>query len=160
MDARVPEISPTGWCSWYHYFTDVTEADVRENLSELREWGIPVDVVQIDDGYMQAFGDWRSIANGFEDMSAVADDIAASGYRPGLWLAPFYVEAGADLYADHPEWFITEPTDADTDGPGTPVDGGFRAGSELYGLDTTHPAVLEWLGRPCRRLSTTGGSRI
>jgi len=74
----------------------VTEADVRENLSELREWGIPVDVVQIDDGYMQAFGDWRSIANGFEDMSAVADDIAASGYRPGLWLAPFYVEAGAD----------------------------------------------------------------
>jgi len=68
MDARVPEISPTGWCSWYHYFTDVTEADVRENLSELREWGIPVDVVQIDDGYMQAFGDWRSIANGFEDM--------------------------------------------------------------------------------------------
>jgi len=83
MDARVPEISPTGWCSWYHYFTDVTEADVRENLS-LREWGIPVDVVQIDDGYMQAFGDWRSIANGFEDMSAVADDIAASGYRPGL----------------------------------------------------------------------------
>ena len=145
MDARVPEISPTGWCSWYHYFTDVTEADVRENLSELREWGIPVDVVQIDDGYMQAFGDWRSIANGFEDMSAVADDIAASGYRPGLWLAPFYVEAGADLYADHPEWFITEPTDADIDGPGTPVDGGFRAGSELYGLDTTHPAVLEWL---------------
>jgi len=120
------------------------------------EWGIPVDVVQIDDGYMQAFGDWRSIANGFEDMSAVADDIAASGYRPGLWLAPFYVEAGADLYADHPEWFITEPTDADTDGPGTPVDGGFRAGSELYGLDTTHPAVLEWLRGDrvdgCRRL--------
>ncbi|WP_283403360.1 glycoside hydrolase family 36 protein [Halorubrum sp. DM2] len=153
MDARVPETAPTGWCSWYHYFTDVTEADVRENLAELREWEIPVDVVQIDDGYMEAFGDWRSIADGFEDMSAVADDIATAGYRPGLWLAPFYVESGADLYADHPEWFVTEPTDAgddgpgtaDDDGPGTPVDGGFRAGSALYGLDTTHPAVLEWL---------------
>ncbi|MDV7350314.1 alpha-galactosidase [Halorubrum distributum] len=145
MDARVPETAPTGWCSWYHYFTDVTEADVRENLAELREWGIPVDVVQVDDGYMEAFGDWRSIADGFEDMSAVADDIATAGYRPGLWLAPFYVEAGADLYADHPEWFVAEPTDAGSDGPGTPVDGGFRAGSELYGLDTTHPEVLEWL---------------
>jgi len=145
MDARVPEAAPTGWCSWYHYFTDVTETDVRENLSELREWGIPVDVVQIDDGYMEAFGDWRSIADGFGDMGAVADDIATAGYRPGLWLAPFYVEAGADLYAEHPEWFVTEPTDAAADGPGTPVDGGFRAGSALYGLDTTHPAVLEWL---------------
>ncbi|OYR43391.1 MULTISPECIES: glycoside hydrolase family 36 protein [unclassified Halorubrum] len=145
MNARVPETSPTGWCSWYHYFTDVTEADVRENLAELREWGIPVDVVQIDDGYMEAFGDWRSIADGFEDMSDVADDISTTGYRPGLWLAPFYVEAGADLHADHPEWFITEPTDAAADGPGTPVDGGFRAGSSLYGLDTTHPEVVDWL---------------
>ena len=145
MDVRVAETAPTGWCSWYHYFTEVTGSDVQENLSELREWGIPVDVVQIDDGYMEAFGDWRSIADGFDDMSAVADDIATAGYRPGLWLAPFYVEAGADLYADHPEWFITEPTDAPTDGPGTPVDGGFRAGSALYGLDTTHPGVLEWL---------------
>jgi alpha-galactosidase len=51
----------------------------------------------------------------------------------------------ADLYADHPEWFVTEPTETPSDGPGTPVDGGFRAGSELYGLDTTHPEVLEWL---------------
>jgi len=145
MDAQVPEDAPTGWCSWYHYFTDLTEADVRENLAELRDWGIPVDVVQIDDGYMEAFGDWRSIADGFGDMSAVADDIATAGYRPGLWLAPFYVEEGADLYADHPEWFVTEPTETPSDGPGTPVDGGFRAGSELYGLDTTHPEVLEWL---------------
>ncbi|OYR64396.1 alpha-galactosidase [Halorubrum sp. C191] len=145
MDARVPERAPTGWCSWYHYFTDVTEADVRENLAELRGWEIPVDVVQVDDGYMEAFGDWRSIADGFEDMSAVAGDIATAGYRPGLWLAPFYVEAGADLYADHPDWFVTEPTDGAGDGPGTPVDGGFRAGSELYGLDTTHPEVLDWL---------------
>ncbi|ELZ47431.1 Alpha-galactosidase-like protein [Halorubrum californiense DSM 19288] len=145
MDARVPETAPTGWCSWYHYFTDVTEADVRENLAELREWGIPVDVVQIDDGYMEAFGDWRSIADGFEDMSAVADDIETAGYRPGLWLAPFYVESGADLYDDHPEWFVTEPTDGTREGPGTPVDGGFRAGSALYGLDTTHPEVLDWL---------------
>ena len=34
MDARVPESAPTGWCSWYHYFTDVTAADVRENAAD------------------------------------------------------------------------------------------------------------------------------
>ena len=164
MDARVPEEAPTGWCSWYHYFTDISEPDVRENLSELREWGIPVDVVQIDDGYMESFGDWRSIADGFDDMSEIASDIESAGYRPGLWLAPFYVEEGADLYAEHPEWFVTKPNEdagetvrdpeppADSESPtspetsvGDPVDGGFRAGSQLYGLDTTHPEVLKWL---------------
>ncbi|MDG5759067.1 alpha-galactosidase [Natronococcus sp. A-GB1] len=144
MDARVPKSVPTGWCSWYHYFTDVTEADVRENLEELREWGIPVDIVQLDDGYMEAFGDWRSIDEGFSDMVALADDVETAGYRPGLWLAPFYVERDATLYEDYPDWFVTEPGTAD-DGVGEPVDGGFRAGSQLYGLDTTHPEVEEWL---------------
>jgi len=131
-----------------------------EPLSSFERGGIPVDVVQIDDGYMQAF--WRLAVDRqrVRGHDAVADDIAASGYRPGLWLAPFYVEAGADLYADHPEWFITEPTDADTDGPGTPVDGGFRAGSELYGLDTTHPAVLEWVWETVSTVVDDWGSRI
>ncbi len=144
MDARVPKEVPTGWCSWYHYFTDVTEADVRENLDELREWGIPVDIVQLDDGYMEAFGDWRSIDDGFADMAALEDDIEAAGYRSGLWLAPFYVEDGAALYEDHPDWFVTKPGTAD-DGVGEPVDGGFRAGSRLYGLDTTNPEARDWL---------------
>ncbi|SNR59903.1 glycoside hydrolase family 36 protein [Halorubrum vacuolatum] len=143
MDARVPGSVPTGWCSWYHYFTDVTEADVRENLTKLQEWGVPVEVVQIDDGYMEAFGDWRSIADGFSEMGELARDIETAGYRPGLWLAPFYVEEEAALYRDHPEWFIRKPSAAGTDQE--PVDGGYRAGSNLYGLDTTHPEVQEWL---------------
>jgi len=156
MDARVPEISPTGWCSWYHYFTDVTEADVRENLSELREWGIPVDVVQIDDGYMQAFGDWRSIANGFEDMSAVADDIAASGYRPGCGSrrstsrrVPTYTlttRSGSSrsrrtqtpTAREHPSTVASEP------------------GQNYTDSTRRTRRCLSGSGRPCRRLSTTG----
>jgi len=137
MDARVPERSPTGWCTWYHYFTGVTAADVRENLNALDEWSVPVDVVQLDDGYETAFGDWRSLADGFEDMRGLRDDVADAGYRPGLWLAPFYVQADSDLAAEHPEWLVT---DAD----GDPVDAGERHGP-MYGLDTTHPDALAWL---------------
>ena len=29
--------APTGWCSWYHYFTDVTAADVEENVAAIHE---------------------------------------------------------------------------------------------------------------------------
>jgi len=137
MDARVPEQAPTGWCSWYHYFTAVTEADVRENLDALCEWDVPVEVVQIDDGYETAFGDWRSLDEGFSDMGALRADIEAEGYQPGLWLAPFYVQAESDLAAEHPEWLVT---DAD----GDPVDAGERHG-EMHGIDTTHPEARAWL---------------
>jgi len=137
MDARVPDRAPTGWCTWYHYFTAVTADDVRENLDALENWSVPVDVVQLDDGYETAFGDWRSLADGFEDMRALRDDVVDGGYRPGLWLAPFYVQADSDLAAEHPEWFVT---DAD----GDPVDAGERHGP-MYGLDTTHPDALAWL---------------
>lgn len=159
MDARVPTDVPTGWCSWYHYFTDVTEADVRENLDELRDWGIPVDVVQLDDGYMEAFGDWRSIADGFTEMGELATDIKTAGYTPGLWIAPFYVESGANLHANHPEWFVTEPGTGGEDEPGVSVDGGFRSGSHLYGLDTTHPEVLNWLRDTFKTISDEWGYR-
>jgi hypothetical protein len=59
-DARTARPLLAGWCTWYHFFHDVTEDDVRRNLDALaaaRE-AIPVDVVQIDDGYQAAVGDW------------------------------------------------------------------------------------------------------
>mgnify|MGYP000724638612 FL=1 len=136
MDARVPEAAPTGWCSWYHYFTDVTAGDVRTNVADLDEWDVDLDVVQLDDGYETAFGDWRTLADGFESMRDLRDDVAAAGYEPGLWLAPFYVQADSQLAREHPEWLLTDG--------GDPVDAGARHGP-MYALDTTHPEVTAWL---------------
>ena len=136
MDARLPESVPTGWCSWYHYFTEVTAADIRTTIDDLGEWDVDLDVLQIDDGYETAFGDWRTLDAGFESMAGVRDDIVDAGYTPGLWVAPFYVQADSQLAAAHPEWLVTED--------GDPVDAGARHGP-MYGLDTTHPGVIEWL---------------
>jgi len=136
MDARVPDAAPTGWCSWYHYFTDVTAADVRENVAAVDDWTAPLDVVQVDDGYQTAFGDWTTLADGFDDPAGLFADVAAAGHTPGLWLAPFYVQADADLATDHPEWLVT----AD----GDPVSATPRHGP-MYALDATHPEVETWL---------------
>jgi alpha-galactosidase len=38
--------APTVWCSWYHYFEDVTEADITENLVGIRQESLPVDVIR------------------------------------------------------------------------------------------------------------------
>ncbi|WP_439025391.1 alpha-galactosidase [Haloarchaeobius sp. DT45] len=136
MDARVPDRVPTGWCSWYHYFTEVTEAAVHENVEAISDWGVPLDLVQLDDGYQTAFGDWRTLAEGFEDMAGLVEDVDAAGYDPGLWLAPFYVQANSEVAQSNPDWLVTED--------GEPVDAGARHGP-MYGLDTTHPEVQSWL---------------
>jgi alpha-galactosidase len=136
MAARVPESAPTGWCSWYHYFTDVTADDLRENVAAIDDWDVPLDLVQLDDGYQVAFGDWRTLAEGFDDMRTLRDSVADAGHTPGLWLAPFYVQADSLLAQEHPEWLLTRG--------GEPVDAGARHGA-MYALDTTHPAVESWL---------------
>ena len=136
MDARVLDSAPTGWCSWYHYFTDVTAADVAENVAAIDDWGVPLDLVQLDDGYEAAFGDWRTLAAGFDDMRGLRDSVADAGHTPGLWLAPFYVQADSLLAQEHPEWLLTRD--------GEPVDAGARHGP-MYALDTTHPEVEAWL---------------
>ena len=50
--ARVARPFVSGWCSWYHFFQHVTESDVLRNLEALAadRDGLPVEVVQIDDG--------------------------------------------------------------------------------------------------------------
>ncbi|WP_284010676.1 glycoside hydrolase family 36 protein [Haloarcula pelagica] len=149
MDARVGEWVPTGWCSWYHYFTEVTAADVRTNRAALDDWGLPAEIVQLDDGYQTAFGDWRTLAEGFEDMTALVADIDDAGHTPGLWLAPFFVQEDAALVDEHPEWLLT-------DGDGAFVSAGERHG-EMYGLDLTHPGVQRWLRETFRTITEEWG---
>jgi alpha-galactosidase len=141
--ARGGGVSLTGWCSWYHYFAGVSEADIRENLDALRSArGVtPVGVVQIDDGYQRAVGDWTSTNEKFPSgMGALARRIRDAGFRPGLWLAPFTVAAESRLAREHPEWLIR-------DDQGRPRDVGTNWDTTLHGLDTTHPGAREWLRR-------------
>ncbi|HEY1666181.1 MAG TPA: glycoside hydrolase family 36 protein [Trebonia sp.] len=125
--------SPTVWCSWYHYFRDVTEDDIFENLSAMDDLGLSVDVVQIDDGYQSEIGDWLTESGRFTSLEAAVARIRAAGRRAGLWLAPFLVSPRSRIYQDHPEWLL----------------GGARAGfnwkAEQAVLDVTHPGAEEYL---------------
>jgi alpha-galactosidase len=131
----------TGWCSWYYYFTGVTEAAVQENLRTTRaaQDTLPVDLVQIDDGYQTAIGDWLSVNGKFPSgMAAVAERIREAGFRPGIWLAPFTVAANSMLARSHSDWLVRDAT-------GKPAYAGHNWDVDLHALDTTHPGARDWL---------------
>jgi alpha-galactosidase len=100
-----PRPAPTAWCSWYHYFGAVTEEDVLENLDAASEHDLPIDVIQIDDGWQREIGDWLAFSGRFASLPALADRIRQAGRRPGIWIAPFLVGARSELARARPEWF-------------------------------------------------------
>jgi len=142
MEALVGEEVPRGWCSWTAFYQDLTEEDVRrqvEWLARHRE-EVPVEVIQVDDGWERAVGDWEANERFPHGMAPLAEEIRQAGFRPGLWLAPFIVHPRSRLARTHPEWLLQ-------DEHGRPVNAGYGWGDFCSGLDLTLPEVQDWLRR-------------
>jgi len=127
-----------GWCSWYHYFDKVTEADLSANLQQIesdRE-RLPLSLVQLDDGFEVNVGDWEPNLKFPSGLRAAADSIRSRNLTPGLWLAPFIAKPNSRLVRDHPDWFLHNRFRL-------PANAGFVFNTFCRGLDTTHPAVQD-----------------
>lgn len=146
---------PVGWCSWYYYFERVTLADILENadwLAAHRTEGFGrVKVIQLDDGYQAALGDWLIPNAKFPGgLRRYAEEVRARGFTPAVWVGPFMVEENSRLFAEHPDWMIR-------DGDGRPVvTFGWRGDHKVYSLDGTNPAVQEHLRTLFRTLRGYG----
>ncbi|TDD66797.1 alpha-galactosidase [Jiangella aurantiaca] len=133
-----PKPAPTAWCSWYEYWGDVRREDIVENLEAMRTLDLPVDVVQIDDGYSAEIGDWLIPSDGFADLRGLVETIRGEGRRAGIWLAPFFAGARSRLAAEHPDWLLRHPH-------GGPLHAGHNWNQDLYSVDLSHPAAAEWI---------------
>ncbi|MCC7076553.1 MAG: alpha-galactosidase [Acidimicrobiia bacterium] len=159
MHARVPSRPPAGWCSWYHYYTKVTQAAVEENLescASLRD-RVPLDYVMIDDGHQAHIGDWLDTNAKFPDgMAALAGKISAAGFDAGIWLAPFLADPVSATAREHPEWLLRH------DGrPVVPLwNPAWSKTRPMWALDTTHPDVAEWLEEVARTIRYDWGYRV
>ncbi|HXK32770.1 MAG TPA: glycoside hydrolase family 36 protein [Dehalococcoidia bacterium] len=141
MGARVPAATPSGWCSWYYFYTGVTEDDIIRNLRFLEQHRreLPVDTVQIDDGYQADIGDWLTVNDKFpHGMAWLASEIKRAGYTPGIWLAPFLLAESSKTFAGHPGFAVR-------DGDGAPALAIDNWGRRNYALDGSNPAARAWL---------------
>jgi alpha-galactosidase len=137
---RVPAESPVGWCSWYHFYTHLSAQDVRDNLKTIvdQQETLPIQLVQIDDGFESQIGDWFTFKPSFSDgVKPLAEEISKEGLIPGLWLAPFIVHPKSELFKNHPDWILRKEN-------GKPVNAGFVWNVLDTGLDLTVPAALDY----------------
>jgi len=131
----------SGWSSWYYYYRRLTAQAVRRNLAfaAKQRHSLPLDLIQIDDGYMTYAGDWDEFMPGFPGgVAPLAQEIRQAGFVPGLWMAPFIVDRRSRLARQHPEWLVHGWLNR-------PVNAGFLHGRLATGLDLTHPGALEFI---------------
>ena len=143
-EATSPRSAPRVWCSWYQYYTQVTESDIAENLDAMAAHKLPIDVVQIDDGYQRNLGDWLDPSDRFDDLAALIARIRDAGRRAGIWVAPFLVGECSKLASEHPEWLL----------PG--ADPGRNWDQQLHALDAGQPAVQQHLHHVFTTLAALG----
>jgi alpha-galactosidase len=98
---------------------------------------VPIDVVQLDDGYEAEIGDWLRVSDRFTSLEAVASRIRRAGRRAGIWVAPYLLGGRSSTLTEHPDWVIG--------GRDAPADAGWNWGQRVYGLDATHPGAQRYL---------------
>ena len=93
-----------GYSSWYNRYQDITEDTIREDLTGCRSLLCPGDLFQIDDGWEPKVGDWlETDAQKFpHGLKGMVQEIHASGFQAGLWLAPFVCEKDSALFRQRP----------------------------------------------------------
>ncbi|PKO02508.1 MAG: hypothetical protein CVU43_07475 [Chloroflexi bacterium HGW-Chloroflexi-5] len=150
---HVPEESPTGWCSWYHFYTKISEPIIRDNLKAIvaQQETLPLQLVQVDDGFESQIGDWFTFKAEFPNgVAPLAAEIKAEGLLPGLWLAPFILHPKAEIIKQHPDWLLRKAN-------GKPVNCGYVWGVMTTALDLTVPEALDYACRVVKTASEAWG---
>ncbi|MFX0210276.1 MAG: glycoside hydrolase family 36 protein, partial [Candidatus Hodarchaeota archaeon] len=94
------------------------------------------DMLQLDDGYFTAIGDYTSFNDKFLDgLSDFVDLTHSQNKTAGIWIAPFFAAENSELFQKHPEWFLRSQKDKEL----LPVC--YNWDQIEYALDLTHPDV-------------------
>jgi hypothetical protein len=117
IDKSIFPLPPSGWCSWYYYFYEISEGEIKKNAKwmaeNLKDYG--VEYIQIDDGWEgvgHGFGsnrDWTTINNRFPGgMNNLAAYIKGLGFKPALWIAP-HGQSNPNVIKANKDAFLLKP---------------------------------------------------
>ncbi len=130
----------------YRIDTDLSTDTVLEKLAFLKGLGAPFDYVELGMGWHNAVGDWESCQG--INISHIASQINKSGYKAGIWTAPFLAEKNSDFFENQKNWILRH------------ADGSVCTysayGKEYFVLDISSEECLEHIAMTYQRLSACG----
>jgi alpha-galactosidase len=107
------------YCTWNPFRTEINSGLIRQLADALE--GTGVDVLIIDDGWEDCYGDWNSHPVKFpEGIEKTCEYIRSRGIKPGLWFSIGTIETTSRIFKAHPDWAITDKkgNPADLHSPG------------------------------------------
>jgi len=101
-----------GWCSWFAYFRDISESNVKHVADVLSEKLLPFgyEYLQIDDGYQRGQGLpelWLQPNEKFPGgLQSLSDYIHSKGLKSGIWTNVAFDQA--EYAKEHRKWFVLD----------------------------------------------------
>ncbi|MBD3156107.1 MAG: hypothetical protein GF368_05665 [Candidatus Aenigmarchaeota archaeon] len=145
-----PPIS--GWCSWYAFFTNITEDIILNQVEWFSEnKQIPIEYILIDNKWTE-WGDWlyydrKRFPNGLKYLNKT---VKKTGFKPGIWISPFLVSPNSNLIREHPDWIVRIKGKPRDGLKLTPIDSLFPY--KKYILDIENEEVIEYLHKCIKKL--------
>lgn len=133
-----------GWCSWYAFGFYISEDKIfrqSEWFSKHKE--IPIKYILIDGGWVKN-GDWtKADKNKFpHGIKYASSQIKDMGFKPGIWVAPFWAEPSSELFRKHPHWMSKGKIFYSDGFKGFPLD---RLVIKRYIMDVRKPEVMKYI---------------
>ena len=132
--------------SVYQIKEDFSHDSISEKLAFLKGLKAPFAYVELGNGWQNTFGDWES-AEGI-NITTLAYQINKSGYKAGLWTAPFLVDKNSEFLETNKKWILRH-----ADGSACTYE---LWGNEYFILDVSSEECLEHIEMMYQRLSATG----
>ena len=148
--ARTNQGALSGWCSWYLRTTHITGDEVLGIAAAVSkaDGRLRPAVIQIDDGYQNYDGVWEANAKFPQGMPFYAKQIAATGARPGLWMALTMISRSAPWLKDPAHMETVWNQRFKMENKGRPDENGW--------IDPTQPCAREHIADEVRHAVESG----
>lgn len=152
---REPQKPPAGWYSWNEKFSNIDEDYILANADVIADKLKPhgLDLVEIDDGWEQSWGDWQANDKFGSGMDALADNVTKKGLKIGVWMAPFLVDVESKTAKSISMDWVVHDTD------GKPIQHQPQGlAKHFYILDGTHPEAMTVVTDHVKEMAKSGYS--
>lgn len=135
--------------TWIEFTFYQNQKDILEYAQDILKHGMPAGVLMIDDGWSEAYGDWKFHSGKFHDAKKMIQTLHQMGFHVMLWICP-YISADTEAYRQAVSKNILVKTPEGE----TYIAKWWNGYSAV--LDMSNPQAREWLRLQLSKLQSIG----